>query len=184
MHAKIKFHLLGWLTLLAFPLPAIFALWHFEYISVLQVLELNKILSPTSLIGVILGGLYAFLIIAFGQFTLLEDISKQQERFLKSLNINWGDALFMSFCAGFGEEILFRAGIQHWTGVLLASIIFIALHGYFNPKSWRKSIYGLVILPFTLILGFGYEAYGLWFAIFAHFTYDLILFSQLIPVKK
>lgn len=184
MRAKIRFHLLGWITLIIFPAPALWALWYFEDSSPLTVLALDELTTPLPIIGLLVGVLYAFLIIAFGQFSFLEDISNQQERFLKSLNLNWGDALFMSFCAGFGEELLFRAGMQHWLGIAITSLVFIALHGYFNPKSWRKSIYGLVILPFILLLGFGYNHFGLWFCIAAHFAYDFVLFSQIVGGKR
>ena len=184
MGAKIKFHILGWVTLLIFPLPTLWALWYFEDIYPLTVLAFDELLTPVPLIGLLLGMLYAFIIIAFGQFSFLEGITKQQERFLSSLNLGWGDALFMSFCAGFGEEILFRAGIQHWLGIIITSLLFIALHGYFHPKDLKKNIHGLVILPFILILAVGYSHFGLWFCITAHFAYDFVLFSQLIKPSK
>ena len=68
------------------------------------------------------------------------------------MKITRTDALFISFCAGFGEEILFRTGMQHYLGILITSIFFVAIHGYLNPFNWRYSLYGLIVLPFILLL--------------------------------
>ncbi len=86
------------------------------------------------------------------------------------------DAIFISFAAAFGEEILFRSGIQNYLGVIATSILFVDIHGYFSFKNPKISLYGLLVLPFILILGFGFVFYGLWFSIAAHFSYDLTLF--------
>jgi membrane protease YdiL (CAAX protease family) len=180
MRGKTSFLILGLVTLLVFPLPALWALNYFESLPWLDVLQLDKVFAWPTLIGLEIGIVYALLVIIIGQAPLFDAISEPQERLLKSLNLNWGDILFISFCAGFGEEILFRAGIQTWLGPWWTSIIFIAVHGYFNPKSWRKSLYGVILLPFILVLAYGYDFYGLWFCIAAHFSYDLVLFSTVI----
>src|SRR5690554_7082925 len=95
---------------------------------------------------------------------------------LKNLKLNWADIIFMSFCAGFGEEILFRAGLQTWFGPWLTSFIFIAVHGYFSPTSLKKNALGILLFPFILLLSFAYEIFGLWFCVAAHFSYDLLMF--------
>lgn len=184
MRGKTSFLVLGLITLLIFPLPALWALNFFESKSILEILALNDVFSLRTLIGLEIGVFYALLVIIIGQAPIFDAISGPQERILKSLNLNWADILFISFCAGFGEEILFRAGIQTWLGPWWTSILFIAVHGYFNPKSWKKSLYGFILLPFILILSYGYDFYGLWFCIAAHFSYDLVLFSMVISRKK
>jgi membrane protease YdiL (CAAX protease family) len=184
MRGKTSFLILGLVTLLVFPLPALWALNYFEDLTILEVLELDDVFTIRSLIGLEFGVFYALLVIIIGQAPVFDAISEPQERILKSLHLNWADIIFISFCAGFGEEILFRAGIQTWLGPWWTSIFFIAVHGYFNPKSWRKSLYGLILLPFILILAYGYEFYGLWFCIAAHFSYDLVLFSTVISKRK
>ncbi len=180
MRGKTSFLILGLVTLLVFPLPALWALHYFESLAWLEVLQLDKVFTLPTLIGLEIGIVYALLVIIIGQAPVFDAISEPQERLLKSLNLNWGDIIFISFCAGFGEEILFRAGIQTWLGPWWTSIIFIAVHGYFNPKSWRKSLYGVILLPFILLLAYGYDFYGLWFCIAAHFSYDLVLFSTIL----
>jgi membrane protease YdiL (CAAX protease family) len=46
------------------------------------------------------------------------------------------------------------------------------------------NLYGLLVLPFILILGYSFETYGLWFVASAHFSYDLLLFLVLIHAKQ
>ena len=46
------------------------------------------------------------------------------------------------------------------------------------------NLYGLLVLPFILILGYSFEIYGLWFVASAHFSYDLLLFLVLIHTKQ
>jgi membrane protease YdiL (CAAX protease family) len=167
---------MGWITLIVLPIPAFWALWYFEEWSILEVLSFHELSNPVILIGIELGLIYALFALAVSQHPYFEEMSYKQEQILKSLQLNWVDILFISLCAGIGEEILFRAGIQHWLGPWLTSLLFVALHGYINPLSLKKSLYGILIMPFVIILAFAYEAYGLWFCITAHFSYDLLLF--------
>ncbi|MDX1652698.1 MAG: CPBP family intramembrane glutamic endopeptidase [Brumimicrobium sp.] len=180
MQPKVQFHILGWITLLLFPAISLTALWYFEHQTVREVLEPDQFLKPYTLLGVEFGLFYGLFIIAVTQFPFFEEMSKRQEFLFKELNLNWGDIIFMSFCAGFGEEVLFRAGIQTWLGPWLTSFVFVAVHGYFNPMSWKKSMTGIVLFPFILILSFAYESYGLWFCVGAHFSYDLLMFSTVL----
>lgn len=104
---------------------------------------------------------------------------KQQRNMILSLKLNFWDKVFLSFCAGFGEEILFRAGMQHWCGIWITSVIFIAIHGYLNPKKPKLAMYGLFLIPFIVSLGFALIPLGIWFCIAAHMSYDLILFLMI-----
>lgn len=176
MTPKRQFYLMGWITLLAFPTPALWALWYFKGINPHEIIALHELSSPLILVGLELGLIYALFALAVSRHPYFEEMSHKQEKVLKSLRLNWIDILFISLCAGIGEELLFRAGIQHWLGPWLTSTLFVALHGYIHPLSLKKSAYGLLILPFVLILAFAYESYGLWFCIAAHFSYDLLLF--------
>ena len=176
MRPKAQFHILSLVTLLVFPAIGLTLLWFFEDIELLSVFEFDKFFSPLTLIGLEFGFLYGFIVVGVSQFPIFEELSKSQAYMLKNLKLNWADVIFMSFCAGFGEEILFRAGLQTWLGPWLTTFLFIAVHGYFNPTSWRKSLLGILLFPFIIILSFAYEAFGLWFCIAAHFSYDLLMF--------
>lgn len=98
------------------------------------------------------------------------------EKIVRSMNLNLWDCIFISLCAGIGEELLFRSGVQFYLGPIWTSIIFVAIHGYLNPRNWRVSIYGLIVLPFILVISYGFYEFGLWFSIAAHAAYDFVLF--------
>lgn len=89
------------------------------------------------------------------------------------------DILFISFCAGVGEEIFFRGAIQPWLGIWPTAYIFILLHGYLNMKNKPLFIYGSAL--FIVSAGFGYLMVhaGLWAAATAHFLIDVLLLFEL-----
>lgn len=180
MSLKSQFHILGWITLIVFPALGLSLLWYFEDVSIIEVLELDSIWSPFTLLGLQFGFLYGFFVLAISNFPIFEELSGKQTRLLRNLKLNWVDIIFMSLCAGIGEEILFRAGIQTWLGPWLTSILFIAVHGYFNLTSFKKSLLGIALLPFIVLLAYAYGTFGLWFCIAAHFSYDLLMFMGVI----
>lgn len=98
---------------------------------------------------------------------------------VSQLNLNNLKIIFISLCAGVGEEIFFRAAIQPMLGIWLTSLIFVALHGYLNPFNWRISLYGIVMI--FIIAGFGYlfEFAGLITVMTAHTTFDIVLLKFL-----
>ena len=74
--------------------------------------------------------------------------------------------------------------MQPYLGWLFTSIFFVALHGYLNPWNWRFSVYGLIILPFIFAISLGFNHFGIWFSIAAHFSYDAVLFTFMIKETK
>lgn len=176
MQIKTRIHLLGLITLLVFPIPAFWALWYLESINPWKILDFNNLINPKTLLGLSWGIFFAIFSVRIFQLKIFGNELDQQEKLIQSMNLNLTDKIFLSFCAGFGEEILFRVGVQHWLGIWITSILFIAIHGYLNPKKWRLSLYGILLLPFILSLGFWLAPMGIWFCIAAHFSYDLVLF--------
>ena len=73
------------------------------------------------------------------------------ENLMHELNPSLLNILFYSFCAGIGEEVLFRAGIQPLIGIWPTSVLFVLLHGYITPANINLSIYG--IFPYSDLLG-------------------------------
>lgn len=92
--------------------------------------------------------------------------------------------VLVSICAGVGEELFFRGAIQHWLGIVWTAVVFVALHGYLDPRSWRLSLYG-VFLTLTM-LGIGWQAreYGLLAPIIAHTLIDVVLLNKLYSIWK
>ena len=85
----------------------------------------------------------------------------------------------------FGEEILFRLGIQnylaqqfrldgnkYWVAVVLTSGLWALAHANILSPEWIKIVQ---IFPFGIVLGFLFKKYGLESCIFAHGIFNLIM---------
>lgn len=171
--SKWKIYLLGVATLLMAPLG-----WFLCGMPEIgKFLQLEHILTAWTGIGIEYG-------VAFGIFMLIvtntETAKKSfsvQHQLIRSMRLNIFDILFLSLCAGFGEEILFRVAIQQWLHPVLASVAFVAIHGYINPWDLETTRYGLLVSLFILVLSFAISGeQGLWFCIAAHASYDFVLF--------
>jgi membrane protease YdiL (CAAX protease family) len=105
-------------------------------------------------------------------------------------SLDWFLVVFISFAAGFGEEILFRGLLQRWFGkafakmgaaprvamgiaIVLQGLLFAVFHlGYGTTLNF------LVPLFLGLLFGVLYAwRRNLWIVIVAHFLYDLVLLS-------
>lgn len=87
--------------------------------------------------------------------------------------------ILVSICAGVGEELFFRGAVQHWLGITITAVIFVAIHGYLDPRNWRISIYGLVLTAMMIALGWMAEHQGLLAPMAAHTMIDLVLLEGL-----
>lgn len=175
--------LMGLATLLLFPLPTIAFSYFIKDESLTAIFQLNKLTSIPVFYGLELGFIYAVVASIFLQASVFQQNPLPAERIFKTIRLRLMDAVFISFCAGFGEELLFRAGIQPYVGVLITSILFVAIHGYFSIKNPVISFYGLLVTPFILLIGCGFEYFGLWFSISAHMMYDLVILMQFVKRK-
>ena len=182
--SKTKLHLVGWITLIGFPIPAFLVLYYLEGWSLSDFLAFDDLNSIALGYGIELGIIYAFLATLILAAPIFKQVPLKMDELIRSMNLNYLDALFLSVCAGVGEELLFRVGVQYYLGPFFTSILFVAVHGYLNPFNWRMSLYGLVVLPLSFVLGYGYESFGLWFSIAVHFAYDATLFILFIWVDK
>lgn len=82
--------------------------------------------------------------------------------------------LLFSLLAALPEEILFRGALQPEVGLLLASLVFGALHAI-------TRLYFLYATCAGLLLGVLYIAGGtLWMPVGAHFAVDLVMFFLLL----
>ncbi|MCO5260446.1 MAG: CPBP family intramembrane metalloprotease [Crocinitomicaceae bacterium] len=167
---------MGLVTLLVFPIPVFLALYFTDGITLFDFLFPTQISIVNIVIGVLIGVAYALIANRIMKHPIFDDIPIKVDELVKSMNLTIFDSIFLSLCAGIGEELLFRVGFQHYLGVIITSILFVAIHGYLNPFNWKFSLYGLVVLPLSFLLGYGYTWYGLWFVIALHTSYDLTLF--------
>lgn len=133
---------------------------------------------PNQLLHGALFGVAAFFVInVFIKSKLLGDLT----HFVYDLarQMTYAEIIFISFCAGVGEEILFRVGIQHFLGIWPTAFLFVLLHGYFSISDWRVSLYGVFMTIASAGFGYLYLNYGIGSAMFAHFLIDLIILGAL-----
>jgi membrane protease YdiL (CAAX protease family) len=184
MNIRHRMLFFGWVTLLVFPIPAFAFRYYYEQIDFLKFVQIENFqLVPIGL-GLEFGFVYAFLCYIIMQAPFFDQVPIKIDSIIAQMNLKVRDGIFLSICAGVGEELLFRSGIQTYLGWQITSILFVAMHGYLNPWNWRFSVYGLLVLPFIFLISLGFYKFGLWFAIAAHFSYDAVLFTIMIQEKR
>lgn len=172
--------LFGWATLILFPIPGFYLQYYFNDISFSEFIALKDLTIIPIIYGVFLGIAYGLIAYRIMGIPFFDKVPLKINRLVREMKLKISDGIFLSFCAGVGEELLFRAGIQSFLGVIVTSILFVALHGYLNPFNLRFSVYGLIVLPFILLISVGLDPFGIWFCIAAHFAYDAVLFTLMI----
>ncbi|TYO92317.1 hypothetical protein LX24_02911 [Desulfallas thermosapovorans DSM 6562] len=134
-----------------------------------------------SLYGSVAGLICLFLLLAAPVF---EDLRNLFIGIINDVNLNPVTIILISALAGFSEEFLFRGGLQPLIGLWWSSALFIALHGYFNPRNWRITLYGLLMFALSIGLGLMYQWVGLLAAIFAHTMVDVVILLGLLVNQK
>jgi len=175
--------LLGFATLFGFGISGILIIEYLQDVGFLQVWRNGD--SRIRQLGI--GVLSGFLASGIALFIISRSFFKKEKAFyynlISGLGINRLGIIFLSLCAGIGEEIFFRAALQPFLGIGLTSFLFVLLHGYITPKNLRLSVYGLVLTG--IIIGFGYlfEKVGLLSAITAHAVFDLVLLFKMTRIR-
>lgn len=102
------------------------------------------------------------------------------------LKLDMIQIIFISICAGIGEELFFRGAIQPMLGIWLTAILFVLLHGYLNPFNMSLTIYGIYMVLVIGVLGLLTEHFGILTAIIAHTIIDIILLKELsaMPIQE
>ena len=172
-------HLLGLFTLIGFGGSGLFL------IAIGQQRDLRQVLFGSGDIGSqIMIGLAAGLGIAAVAWGIIS------RPFMKRVRVHYADMIgplmahpfdrfFISLCAGVGEEIFFRGALQFWLGIPITAIVFVAVHGYLDPRNWRISIYGTMMTLAMILLGWLADRFGLLAPMIAHFLIDLVLLQKL-----
>lgn len=130
-------------------------------------------------VGVVMGLVAGFTARFIISRDFMRSVRLKYARMFGNLDLSLSEVMFIAVCAGFGEELLFRGVIQPLLGIAITSVLFVAIHGYLNPKDWRVSVYGLFMS--LVIVGFGLatDFFGIWSAIIAHTLVDIILLLDL-----
>ena len=98
---------------------------------------------------------------------------------IKPLKLNSGQIIFISICAGVGEELLFRGAVQPMLGIWITSILFVLLHGYLNPFNLPLTLYGIYMVLVIGVMVLMTEYFGILAAMIAHTLIDIILLREL-----
>ncbi len=125
------------------------------------------------------GLLIAFLGIALVRQPLFAETEDSFRKMILEINPSTLEIIWISLCAGIGEELLFRGLSQYYIGIWPTAFIFVSLHGYVNP--FDKSMLAFSIYLILAVAGFGYLTLGMGIisAMVAHFVYDLVMFLYL-----
>jgi membrane protease YdiL (CAAX protease family) len=170
---------MGLLTVLV-PLVIVSILYYFNATEFMIPVIIGKMSLLFQIgIGVAGGFVLSGMTWLMGQWKYLDDVNFDYTLRLGIFNFSFQEILFLSFCAGVGEEIVFRGMIQPWLGILTTSFMFIALHGYMSYSSWPKVIFGLILFAVGTVLGILGAYVGLLAAIVAHILYDIVAFLRI-----
>ncbi len=120
---------MGLVTLLIFPIPTFIVLPWLNEISIFDIFQLENFTVFKVGIGIQLGAIYAFLALLFMQAPIFDSMPNRVEKVVQSMNLNLIDCVFLSLCAGIGEEILFRSGVQYYLGPFIGAAA--------RPRQWR-----------------------------------------------
>lgn len=125
--------------------------------------------------GLVIAALAHFIV----SLKFMTQINNRYVDMIGSLKLSKAEMIFISICAGVGEEILFRGAIQPLLGIILTSVVFVAMHGYLSIRDWRITIYGVYMTGAIALLGFATETLGIWTAVTAHVVIDIYLLLRL-----
>jgi membrane protease YdiL (CAAX protease family) len=177
LNRQALFHL-SIFTLVGFSLIANIALHFHPSVTFWSLFESESPILHTFFglgMGLVASGLGLLLL----QIKGLQSTNTSFTQMLEDLDLQWYHILFYSFCAGVGEEILFRGAMQAYLYIWPTAIIFVLIHGYINPKDLKMSLFGVFLI--LISAGFGYlmKHESLYAAMAAHFMYDVVMFSYL-----
>lgn len=172
---------MGILTIIVFPILAILLYWLMEgeFKSFLTIFSGSINWMIQILIGSLIGLLFGYLAWKMVESNYMKPVYDKYGQLVKSFKLNITTILFLSFCAGVGEEIFFRGVLQDYLGVIISAIIFVLIHGYLNPFDKIIFTYGLLMTSFIVAVGYMDMYFGLISAIAAHMMIDVVLFYQL-----
>ncbi|MCC5938122.1 MAG: CPBP family intramembrane metalloprotease [Lunatimonas sp.] len=176
---RVSLFWLGLLTLLVFGLLGILVIVFLQDAEPWAVLTRGRPVGEQFFWGIGVGlasSTLALLLISAPFFTKERHYYR---RLIESFQWTPASILLVSMCAGVGEELFFRAGLQPLLGIWWTSLIFVALHGYLNPTNWRISVYGALMVGVIAGFGFLFEGIGFWAVAIAHTVFDWVLISKL-----
>jgi hypothetical protein len=174
---------LAWVTLIGFPLIGLLVLFFFRENPLNIMFRSSSNILLQLVVGLLVGTLLGLGAKWIVSRPFLNEVGIKYARIIQKFGISTAGIWFISFCAGFGEELLFRGALQPLLGIWLTAIIFVAIHGYLDPRDWRVSVYGVFMTLAIAALGYLTDLMGIWTAAAAHMMIDVVLFYYLLSLK-
>lgn len=172
------FIVLGWVTLIGFPLVSL-SIYQWLEGDWFSIFKMGWPIWYQVPVGIVSGIVLGWLLRAYLRMGFMREIRMIYRSLLKPVGLEKREYVFLSFCAGVGEEILFRGVIQHFAGIYVTSVLFVALHGYLNPTNFRMLSYGLILTGIFIGVGFMAAFIGIYACILLHMVIDIFLFGML-----
>jgi len=170
---------LALLTLVGMPVIAIIIDRFSETVDLRQTLLGGAPFWQQVAIGIALGGVSGIIAQKIIELPFMNKVNSQYASLLGHFNLNWNEIIFIAMCAGVGEELLFRGALQPLMGIILTALVFVAIHGYLNPRNWRVSVYGIAMTGVIIAIGYSALYFGLISAMIAHMVIDIYLLHKL-----
>ena len=171
--------LLGLLTILFFGLGGLLIIRHVQGRDPWVLLLGPETPGMQLLWGALAGTVIGFAAWGMVAMRFMDPIRAKYARMIGPLMARRSDRLFISLCAGVGEELFFRGALQWWLGIPVTAVLFVAIHGYLDPRNWRISIYGAFMTVAMMGLGWMADHLGLLAPIVAHTLIDVVLLERL-----
>lgn len=131
------------------------------------------------LVGVILGVVTAKASWQIVELPIMANTKSFFGSLIRPMKLTSSQIIFISICAGVGEELFFRGAVQPLLGIWVTSILFVLLHGYLNPFNLPLTYYGIYMVLVIGVLGLMTEHLGILSAMIAHTLIDVILLREL-----
>lgn len=129
--------------------------------------------------GLLLGTAMGFFALWMVQRRFMEPVMERYSTLLGPWLQRRSDRLLVSLCAGVGEELFFRGALQFWLGIPITAVLFVAIHGYLDPRDWRITVYGVAMTAMIMLLGWMADNQGLLAPMAAHTMIDVVLLEGL-----
>ena len=175
---------MGWFTLLGFGLVGFVLIHFFQDQNWLDLLFHGHAVIYQISFGVVFGLLIALTLLLLIELPLFQDTQDFFVDLIGPVQLSIPAIVFISFCAGFGEELFFRGAIQYWLGIWITAILFVLLHGYIQPKNWKMSVFGVLLIVASASFGYLTTHVGLLSAMVAHTVYDITMFIKINQYHK
>jgi hypothetical protein len=168
--------IMGLATLIIFPLLA-WPVLHITGITWTEVFAIDSTQIYSIFNFLSTGIIFGLLMIWMTELSYFDEALSKYKNLLSGFKLTRIHVIFLSICAGVGEEIFFRGAMQPIAGIFITAIVFVAIHGYYSYKNMKVNVFAFCLTLFILLLGWAAKEFSIWHAIAGHFSYDLVLLA-------